>query len=163
MVMFTTYTYISNTKRFLSGLKGSSGEKDIIFVIIAHKICRLVAFLLLFLDYHFPQDRLSSVLKQRPQVQGFDATQVQKHAEVVQEYAEAVQEYAEVVQEYDEVNTLGVVFLHPFCMFLHHLCVFLHRLCVFLHLGCVKSLHPGALFQNTWQPVLSKGIVQEKK
>ena len=44
-------------------LKGSSGEKNIIFVIKAHKICRLVAFLFLFLDYHFTQDRLPSVLK----------------------------------------------------------------------------------------------------
>ena len=30
------------------------------------------------------------------------------------------------------------------------------------HLGGVKSLHPGALFKNTWQPVLSKVIVQKK-
>ena len=70
-----------------------------------------------------------------------------------------VQKYAEVVQEYNEADTLGGVFLHPLCMLLHHLCIFLHRLCVFLYLDCVKSLHLGALFKNTWQPVLSKGIV----
>ena len=96
-------------------------------------------------------------------MQGFDAKYVQKDTEVVQEYAEAVQEYAEGVQEYDEVATLGVVFLHPLCMFLHHLCVFLHRLCVFLHLGCLKSLHQGLLFLNTWQRVLSKGKVKKKQ
>ena len=36
-------------------------------------------------------------------------------------------------------------------------------LCAFLHLGCVKSLHPGALFWNTWHPVLSKGKVKKSK
>ena len=80
---------------------------------------------------------------------------------MVQEYAEPVQESAKVVQEYNEVDTLGVVFLHPLCMFLHHLCVFLHRLCKFLLLRCVKSLHPGALFYNTWQRVLIKGIIKK--
>ena len=44
-------------------LKGSSGEKHFIFVIKAHKISRLVAFSLLFLDFHFTQDRLPNVLK----------------------------------------------------------------------------------------------------
>ena len=44
-------------------LNGSSGEKHIIFVIKAHKISRLVACSLLFLDYHFTQERLPSVLK----------------------------------------------------------------------------------------------------
>ena len=64
-------------------LKGSSDEKHILFVIKSHKICRLVAFLFPFLDYHFTQDKLPSVLNKRPRVQGFDATWVQKHAEVV--------------------------------------------------------------------------------
>ena len=41
------------------GLKGSSGEKHIIFVIKAHKIWRYLAFLLFVLDYLFTQYRPS--------------------------------------------------------------------------------------------------------
>ena len=44
-------------------LKGSSGEKHIKCVIKPLKICRLVAFLLFFLDDPFSQDRLPSVLE----------------------------------------------------------------------------------------------------
>ena len=52
----------------------SSSEKHIIFVIKSHKITRLLVFFIFFLDYHFAQDRLPSVLEYCPQVQGFDAT-----------------------------------------------------------------------------------------
>ena len=57
-------TQLEDSVSFASvpNLKGSSGEKHIIIVIKAHKICRLVAFLLFFY-YHFTQDRLPSVLE----------------------------------------------------------------------------------------------------
>ena len=40
---------LQTAQLLIHSLKGSPGEKNIIFVVKAHKICRLVAFLLFFL------------------------------------------------------------------------------------------------------------------
>ena len=120
-------------------LKGSSSEKQIIFVIKDLKNGQYL--------YSGQAAKCSRIA---PPGHGLDARSGQEHAEVEHKHVEAEHKHveaehkhieaehkqAEVEHQYNEaghrLDTLGVVFVLHLCVFVLHLCVFLPRHYVFL-------------------------------